>query len=182
MNQNTGVHRKLWNESGMDEDPKWRRGVDELFRYYIGGPIVDCGCGRRPSHPRAVTIDTYEGPDAWYPREVVAPHFVMGFEKLPFKDGTIGFITSIDSIEHTKYPIATLEEWVRCLMPGGRIAMLVPDPRYVPHGNRYQHGHENMWTPKQFMSTARMIDNIEIKRCEEYNEWWFIAVLEKVET
>ena len=163
----------------LPEDPKWRRGVDELFRYYRGGPIVDCGCGRRLSHPDAVGIDEYAGPDRMYPREMVRPHFQRSFEDLPFKDETVTFVTSIDSIEHAKDPFFAIQEWLRVLVPGGRIAMLVPDKRYVPSDGPLAHGHNQMWTPAEFDLMLRSLAGFDVVRCEDFNEWWFIVILEK---
>ena len=55
-------------------------------------------------------------------------------ENLPFLDETIGYIVSFHTFEHIKgEPRETLREWLRVLVPGGLMGIVMPDKRHFIH-------------------------------------------------
>ncbi len=51
---------------------------------------------------------------------------------LPFADESLSFINSDNSFEHFRHPFFVLEECYRCLRPGGRMRLVVPNVQYFP--------------------------------------------------
>ena len=47
-----------------------------------------------------------------------------------FSDESLDFVINSHMIEHTEDPIATLDNWLRVLRPGGILYLIVPDMRY----------------------------------------------------
>ena len=53
---------------------------------------------------------------------------------MPFDDNTFGYIVSFHTFEHIKgNPIETLREWLRVLIPGGILAITMPNKDYFLH-------------------------------------------------
>ena len=53
---------------------------------------------------------------------------------LPFPDGSLGYIVSFHVFEHIKEDLnKVLQEWLRVLMPGGLLALSMPDKRCFLH-------------------------------------------------
>ena len=79
------------------------------------------------------------------PLPVIKPYYVDYFEEyagakclldfkgdacsLPFKDCSLDYVATSHVIEHVANPIQALAEWVRVLVDGGIIYMVVPDRR-----------------------------------------------------
>jgi glycosyltransferase involved in cell wall biosynthesis len=51
-------------------------------------------------------------------------------EHLAIRDSSLDFLIANHVLEHLVNPIGTLLDWLRCLKPGGRLLMAVPDKRY----------------------------------------------------
>lgn len=82
---------------------------------------LDFGCGYR-KHPGFIGVDLNPAcADDGYVLDVSGP--------LPFGSGTVDEIRAVDVLEHIPYraTAATLTEWSRVLMPGGRLYVQVPD-------------------------------------------------------
>lgn len=55
-------------------------------------------------------------------------------ENLPFPDETFGYIVSFHTFEHIKgEPQETVKEWLRVLVPGGLLGIVMPDKRHFLH-------------------------------------------------
>ena len=170
-------------------DYRWDQGRKWALQLYKdNGPLLDVGCGRRPCHSRAVTVDAYRGPDGGYPSEIIDPHFYQSYMDLPFKDNTFTQVVSIDSVEHTEDPVAAIDEWLRVLKPGGYLSLLVPDHMFTPQID----DHPVEWTLESFRKGP--IDTIldaydiigsdgsgpvYIRKSELVENWWAGFILQK---
>ena len=80
-------------------------------------------------------------------------------EKMPFADQSFDLILAIQVLEHVFDPIAATAEMYRCLRPGGRIVILVPQSgtlHLVPH--HYQN-ITRFWLDEQ---TRRLGGTVEL--------------------
>lgn len=164
----------------FDPDPRWVSGASALLAFYPGdGIILDMGCGRRPITQKAITIDqgtAMTNLETMYPW--VVPHIEGSFsDPLPFKDRSVAMVCSIDTIEHSVDPLATLDEWVRVLRPGGVLGLLVPHKDKTP----VCADHNHSWTPTTFHPILEHVKEL----CEVIGfepvlcDWWFAYIFKK---
>ena len=118
----------------------------ELERLALGlslprdAAIIDVGCGTgtaldwfRGRGARAIGIDRS---DAWA-RACRSPPVVQGdAARLPFRDGSFDGAILMHALAHIVAPKATLGEIRRLLRPGGRLAIVTPNRRYLRALNR----------------------------------------------
>lgn len=121
----------------------WRSGQERRLQLIleaagerIGGRVLENGCGvglylARLSQRGNVAVGLeYEFPRAWEAHRI-ADHVVAGAgEALPFPDEALDFILSHEVLEHVQDDQAAIEEMVRTLRPGGRMALFVPNRGY----------------------------------------------------
>ena len=86
---------------------------------------IDIGCGTpEQKYPGTVGID---------PNPNYRPDILLNVENgLPFKEGSIEFINSNNSLEHTKNPYFVLTEMYRVLKPKGTVRLVLPNCQYFP--------------------------------------------------
>lgn len=86
---------------------------------------IDIGCGKPEQKMRGCFgIDI--NPD-------YKPELLHNCEKgLPFRDSSLEFINSDNSLEHFKNPYFILKECYRVLAPNGTIRLVVPNCQYLP--------------------------------------------------
>src|SRR5262249_19962239 len=97
----------------------------ELFRRLreaclAGASVVEIGCGPgffKESYPDVLSTDVV--PNRYADRVVDAA-------ALPFADGEVGNIVSLDVFHHLPQPEQFLREVARALQPGGRLVMIEP--------------------------------------------------------
>ncbi|HYO79653.1 MAG TPA: class I SAM-dependent methyltransferase [Thermoanaerobaculia bacterium] len=110
---------------GRDEMPEQERVTrDWIARANAAGPSLELGCGRgllAGIAPRYTGIDL-----GFLPLVTMRTQRAQAdMERLPFRDGSIGFAFSWAAIEHVPHPEAVLAEIERVLRPGG-VALLAP--------------------------------------------------------
>jgi SAM-dependent methyltransferase len=68
-------------------------------------------------------------------------------DELPFRSGTIDYIVSLHSLEHSANPVEVVLRWLDVLKPGGGIGVVVPDWRYSwdARNDNGRYGHK--WNP-----------------------------------
>jgi ubiquinone/menaquinone biosynthesis C-methylase UbiE len=102
---------------------------EKFLPYLPPSNLLDIGCGGETIVPWAVACD-FAGA---YPGTVGSVPTQLDFDcrHLPFKDGTIDMVYSAHVIEDytLREQTAILQEWKRCLRPGGIIALLLPDQK-----------------------------------------------------
>lgn len=64
----------------------------------------------------------------------VNPNVCADAKELPFSTATFGYIVSFHTFEHIKgNPKSIPKEWIRVLVPGGLLGLVMPDKRYFLH-------------------------------------------------
>lgn len=61
------------------------------------------------------------------------PDIIGRGEQLPVKTNSLGFIISSHTLEHIKNTEVVLKEWIRVVIPGGLIAITLPDKNFFLH-------------------------------------------------
>lgn len=79
--------------------------------------LVEIGPANKPLHPDAWTVDIEP---KWN------PDMVASQDNLSFADNSIEMIIASHVLEHTENTRKTLNEWMRILVFGGKIAICVP--------------------------------------------------------
>ena len=86
---------------------------------------LEIGCGSSPQ-PGYVHLDV---------RDLEHVEYICNFEKeaLPFQNDSLEEILSNHSIEHVSWRSLSFifDEWMRCLIPGGRIFVRTPDLEFI---------------------------------------------------
>jgi SAM-dependent methyltransferase len=121
----------------------WRRGQDRRLEMIldtagerIGGRILEDGCGvglylkRLAQHSRMAIGLEYDLQRARQAHQVADHVLAAAGEALPFPSAYYDFILSHEVLEHVADDRAAIEEMVRTLRPGGRIAVFVPNRGY----------------------------------------------------
>lgn len=124
----------LLAHTAYSETGKFRHIVER----WCTGIGIDIGCHRDPLNTTCVAFDD----DPWPEVTIVGDA-----RKLPFGPNSFNFVYSSHLIEDIDDTEALLAEWVRVLMPGGRMIVACPYPgRY--DGFNAEHVHDG-FTPQQ---------------------------------
>jgi SAM-dependent methyltransferase len=119
----------------------------------IHGRVLENGCGvgiyldRLAQHSQMAVGLEYELPRAQEAHQLAEHVVAAAGEAIPFPSATFDFILSHEVLEHVQDDRASVEEMVRSLCPGGRIAIFVPNRGYPfeTHGiywrGRYRFGN-----------------------------------------
>lgn len=93
--------------------------------YDRGGIFVDMGCGDNKIHPSFIGVDPHA--------ESNSINVQAYMWDTPFEDNTVDLITCFMALEHvSKFQVPpTLQEFERILKPGGVLALIVPNLKYV---------------------------------------------------
>lgn len=102
-----------------------------LTAQHCDGCGVDVGSQGVPVVPWAVSFDLPEEQCSHYAsgQRITGVHLRGDCHKLPFESGSLDFVYSSHLIEDfllEEWP-AIIGEWARCLKPGGKMVILVPD-------------------------------------------------------
>ena len=103
----------------------------------VGERILDAGTGTGVGAAAALTsgrevvgVDAAPGMLAVARREVPGARFVEAdFAHLPFPNGSFNVVISVHALHFAVDPVATLAEWRRVTIHGGRLSLSVPGPR-----------------------------------------------------
>jgi SAM-dependent methyltransferase len=103
----------------------------------VGGPsAVFQKRGLWPAYPFAERIDncTFHHQTVWGTSDGTfkvgrGKHYIAEGGAIPVPSGSYDFLLTCDVLEHMANPLGALAEWRRVLKPGGRLIMIVPDPR-----------------------------------------------------
>jgi len=132
----------------------WRSGQERRLQMIleaagerIHGRVLENGCGvgiyldRLAQHSQMAVGLEYELPRAQDAHQLAEHVVAAAGEAIPFPSATFDFILSHEVLEHVQDDRASVEEMVRSLCPGGRIAIFVPNRGYPfeTHGI-YWHG------------------------------------------
>lgn len=145
--------------------------IAPIARQFCKGHGVDVGAGKWPLEgARAVDsgyrIDRGERYDAL---------------ELPLnpEDGARGawdFVFSSHCLEHLSNPVAALEQWKKCLRPGGVVFLYLPHPsqRYWQPANCRKHLH--LFWPDDVAQMLRDLGFVDVIHSERDLAWSFAVV------
>ena len=138
----------------------WRSGQERRLQMIlegagarIHGRVLENGCGvgiyldRLAWHSQMAVGLEYELLRALEAHQLAEYVVAAAGEAIPFPSATFDFILSHEVLEHVQDDRASVEEMVRTLVPGGRIAIFVPNRGYPfeTHGiywrGRYRFGN-----------------------------------------
>jgi SAM-dependent methyltransferase len=138
----------------------WRSGQERRLQMIleaagerIHGRVLENGCGvgiyldRLAQHSQMAVGLEYELPRAQEAHQLAEHVVAAAGEAIPFPSATFDFILSHEVLEHVQDDRASVEEMIRTLCPGGRIAIFVPNRGYPfeTHGiywrGRYRFGN-----------------------------------------
>lgn len=138
----------------------WRSGQERRMQMImmaagerIKGRLLENGCGvglyleKLTEHSRMAVGLEYEFPRAREAHQLAEQVVNAAGEAIPFSNLTFDFILSHEVLEHVQDDRLSLEEMVRALKPGGRLAIFVPNRGYPfeTHGiywrGRYHFGN-----------------------------------------
>jgi SAM-dependent methyltransferase len=140
-----GQHPRNLEKAAQRGEPSyvWRAGQERRLEMILaaagdrqqGRILVDgCGVGMYLEHlaPHAGAV---VGLDIELPRTVEAHQrseqvVCAAGERLPFPDGSFNLVLSHEVLEHVADDRAVIAEIVRCLRPGGRLALFCPNRGY----------------------------------------------------
>lgn len=122
-----------------------------IFWEWIQGNGVDVGFGGDPVRPSAITIDVDPHADCGsHPINLVGDATLLHW----FGNGVLSYVFSSHCLEDFVDTEGVLREWLRVLMPGGYLCLLLPDQKkYVAHCKRMgtvpngAHKHANFGLP-----------------------------------
>jgi demethylmenaquinone methyltransferase/2-methoxy-6-polyprenyl-1,4-benzoquinol methylase len=111
--------------------------VVQRARLQVGERILDAGTGTGVGAAASLTsgrevvgVDAAPGMLAIAREEVRGARFVEAdFTNLPFADASFHVVISVHALHLAVDPVATLIEWRRITVPGGRLSLSVPGPR-----------------------------------------------------
>lgn len=111
--------------------------VVQRARLQVGEPILDAGTGTGVGAAASLTsgrevvgVDAAPGMLAIARAEVRGARFVEAdFTNLPFPNASFHVVISVHALHLAVDPVATLIEWRRITVPGGRLSLSVPGPR-----------------------------------------------------
>jgi len=127
-----------WKLEHWIEPPQNKQMMREIITSSLCGKGVEFGAGSRPM-PLPVTAEvTYAEPfqsAEQYSRMKYSDNTVIAKLNNPIEDqhqiqsGSQDFVVAAHVIEHTPNPIGAIVESHRCLKPGGKLVLVIPDKR-----------------------------------------------------
>lgn len=156
-----------------------------LLPYCINGKGVDVGCGNRKTHENCIGIDIIpkgsKGLDGCVKDKISSADICTSGDDLSmFVDNELDFVVSRHNLEHYIDVIKTLCEWKRVLKPGGILAMVLPDDRYL-NTISLDPTHKHVFTPESIKRYLDLIGNFEILKNETViDNWSFVCVAKKI--
>lgn len=135
------------------------------------GRVLDLGCGDHKTDPSFTGVDIRPVTDV-----------CASLDKLPFEDGSFDCLISRHSLEHMLDPVATLKEWLRVLVDGGRMYIILPDHEFIntidPFYSNGEHLHA--YTRSSFSALCGLIPDLYLLNIETVvPEWSFGVILRK---
>lgn len=148
--------------------------------------VLDVGCGGDPVVPWAICCEKTSGVMA---QVGIAPiHLDLDCRRLPFVGSSLRAIYSSHMLEDLEYheQLAALNEWKRCLAPGGIIALLLPDQqRYLAHCRatgqdiNQAHKEQNFGLEEFKLKVWTQIPGFRILEARDLEDYSFMFVAQK---
>lgn len=133
------------------------RQVEAILPYCKGELRLDIGCGLSKVHPLAVGVDR---------NPFFRPDRVCNAARLPDPDNSVDSITVVHAVEYFWNTEAALAEWLRVLKPGGYLAMILYDRRFLPPlkiGHpEFDKGFRHTFAPDEFMALLNRLQGVRV--------------------
>lgn len=139
---------------------------------------VGCGTGEMVRSLSDLGFDAVLGTDlsqyalrlAAQSAEGSARYAVTPAERLPFSDGSVSCITSLDVVEHLVDDHAAVREFARVLQPGGVMVLAVPAYRWAWSAHDDALGHKRRYVADALVRLATA-EGFRVRRCTYYHSW-----------
>lgn len=170
----------------LEREHWWFRAKRDLVREVAtpngrnGGLAVDVGCGTgevvRTLH--AAGFDHVVGTDLSQYALTLAGSVIgesghvtaSRAEALPFANGSVSCLTSLDVVEHLDDDVAALREYARVLQPGGVMVLAVPAYMWAWSDHDVVLGHRRRYTTHSLLAAARAA-GLTVERCTYFHSW-----------
>lgn len=172
-----GINNIILSTSGSH---LWRTEVEAIQKYVVGLNFIDIGCSNKKKLSSAIGIDLDRNGGK-------CPEWVFDEKDgLPFKEKTLDGIIASHCLEHIKYPIKALNEWIKLIKVGGRLILVIPDVNFTPRMNTPEAdpSHLHDWTPETFKQ--EILDKLDknlfniLHHKQIGNRWSFLTIIEKI--
>jgi SAM-dependent methyltransferase len=170
----------------LEREHWWFRAKRELVRQAVArheaacGVAVDVGCGTGEVVRllRAAGFGPVVGTDlSHYALTLAAPAIgdagsvgAARAEALPFADGSVACLTSLDVVEHLDDDVAALREYARVLRPDGVMVLAVPAYMWAWSDHDVVLGHRRRYTRRTLLATAGEA-GLTVHRCTYFHSW-----------
>jgi len=106
---------EIYRENGKAQSTRTQHGLLAEFTHFFRGNYV--GAEKYALDPlMSFYVSNFDLPTG-------VRYIVACGENLPFKDGCFDIVISTNTLDHTRAPVAVLNEAYRCLRPGGRLIL-----------------------------------------------------------
>ena len=162
------------------DDEWWNFEVEKLLPYCYGKG-ADVGAGTRSPLAEQTRIDV----DPKY-----HPEFATSADKIPVKDNSFDYITSLHLLEHFQKPELAIAEWLRVVKVGGYACLVIPDreftgtadQRKAPEPGKNPMWHYSEFTYREFMIWLDKHTELSYKLIDHgpaWEGWSFYVILQK---
>lgn len=148
--------------------------TETLVARFCLGSGIEIGAGKTPRCPRERTLflDKNIGDkDATENADIISDA-----SKIPLPDESMDFVFSSHVLEHMQNTIATLNEWMRVLRPGGVIFLI------LPHAQRTIDRCRQLTSLEHHIADERLGDEPDRTHFEEMKAGWIAAGVADAET
>lgn len=158
-----------------------------MLEPYCQGNGLDVGSGGDPIRPSSISVETWPHADCGdAPIELVADDRRDAKRLDWFRSNTLSYLYSSHTLEDFEDTLAVLREWVRVIMPGGFLVLVLPDQqKYEAHcratgqepNPSHKHAHFGMVHVRNLL---RQIAGVEVVSSHEDDGYSFALVVRKV--
>lgn len=157
------------------EDLTWKKELAFATSYLSWEDVVlDLGCGKRYLNG-AIGLDYTLDPQSVEMQGDMKPTIVADVHALPFRDNSIGYVTSVHSFEHFPEPLKVLAEIQRVLKPNRYAGIVIPRPDLTP--KRFDHVAEYTLNSFKVLVSCSGLQLVDETPCIE--NWSFGVILQK---
>lgn len=166
----------------------WFRAKRELALQYLAdaGPTgvaadVGCGTGELAFALRELGYESVTGVDVSayalghartraVERGETVDFLQASADSLPFNDGSLSALVSMDVVEHLDDDVAALREYLRVVRPGGILIIAVPAYMWAWSSHDEALGHRRRYTAKQLADRASEA-GLDVQRVTHFHSW-----------
>lgn len=149
--------------------------IRSRIAHYLGGEILDIGCGSEKITPEAIGVDARKFP--WV--DVVTNDLSKLSSLLKQK---FDIVFSSHCLEHFKDDVGALANWIQCAKVGGLVILYLPEATLYDNSKNPEHLHSYThkefceWVRKNFANAVIVDDGLDAG----YDRYSFFVVLKRL--